>query len=81
MTVKPLLFLFPAIIVTSDAHSEAGQLYRRQAESGNEVLEPSQELDGLKSFIKQLFPAEIESVSSGCRVRRYCYKNILNFCK
>ena len=81
MTVKPLLFLFPAIIVTSDAHSEAGQLYRRQAESGNEVLEPSQELDGLKSFIKQLFPVEIESVSSGCRVRRYCYKNILNFCK
>ena len=70
MTVKPMLYLYQVIIVTisdavltQSAHNQAKPLYRRQAESGNEVLQKSEELAGLKSRIKQQFPAQQGSVS------------------
>ena len=70
MTVKPMLYLYQVIIVTisdavltQSAHNQAKPLYRRQAESGNEVLQKSEELVGLKSRIKQQFPAQQGSVS------------------
>jgi len=54
MPVKPLLLL-SAIILSCDANNQARSADKRQAELGSE------ELLGLKSFIKQLFPSQLES--------------------
>ena len=71
MTIKPLLFLLSVTTVSSDSvlsrsgPHQARLLYRRQADRGNEVSQQQQgqELVGLKSFLKQLIPAELETVS------------------
>ena len=86
MTVKPLLFLLSVTVVSSgDGLSrsvpgllQAGQLYKRQADRGNEVSQQQQgqELVGLKSFLKQLIPAPLEPVSSKLFLNIFTERNM-----
>ena len=86
MTVKPLLFLLSVTIVSSEdvlsrsvpGQLQARQLYKRQADRGNEVSQQQQgqELVGLKSFLKQLIPAPLESVSSKLFINIFTERNM-----